>query len=157
MIVIGIDTGVNTGVSIWCQEKREITFFEAMPIHRALAIVQLRSEEIALVRVEDARKSFKNPKYITKKDKAKLKGVGSVMRDAKIWEDMLKDLDIPYQMIAPTFASTYKATRADPKRMNVFHKQFPKIPRLTKIGEDHIRDATHLCYGINKNSTKPFR
>lgn len=157
MIVIGIDCGVNTGVSVWCQESKEITYFDSMMIHRALAIVELRKDEVALVRVEDARKAYKSSKYTTESDNAKKQGVGSVKRDSKIWDDFLSDLNIPYELVKPTKAATYKATKKSPERMHLFHRIFPKIPRLTTVSEDHIRDATHLCYGIGKSYTKYFQ
>lgn len=153
MIVIGVDCGLDTGVSVWCQNQKKITFFKRMMIHEALFYLHLRIDEIALVRVEDSRKR----KWFGDNSKNKQQGAGSVKRDCKIWEDFLRDLGIPYQMVAPAKGSTYKATKAKPKRMHDFHRLFPKIPRLTTVSEDHIRDATYLCYGINKNYTKSFQ
>lgn len=156
MVVIGVDTGTNTGIAIWCQERKLITHFETTLIYKALSMVELLKDEIALVRVEDARKSFKLTKYTTKADKAKSQGVGSVKRDAAIWQETLTYLGIPFELVAPTRGSTYKATKAKPERMHTFHKLFPKIPRFTTVGDDHIRDAVHLCYNINRNYTKSF-
>jgi len=152
MIVIGIDTGVKTGFSMWEQESKKIIYFESLPIHRALSLVELKRDEISLVRVEDARKR----KYIPKDGNAKAQGAGSVKRDAKIWEDFLTDLEIPFEMVAPQKGSTFKATKKNTSRMDRFHLICPNLPRFTTVSEDHIRDATYLCYGIGKNYTKSF-
>ena len=156
MVVIGVDTGTNTGIAIWCQEKKKITHFETTFIYKALSMFELLKDEIALVRVEDARKSYKSSKYTTEADDAKKQGVGIVKRDAAIWEETLTYLGIPFELVAPTRGSTYKAKKETPQRMHTFHKLFPNIPRLTTVGEDHIRDAVHLCYNINRNYTKSF-
>lgn len=150
MVVIGIDCGTKTGFAVWDIEKSKITYMETLKIHEAiLKILEMhKAGVIGLVRVEDARKSYGS--------KEKSQGAGSIKRDSAIWDAFLKDYKIPYQMVAPTRGSTYKATKAKPHKMHVFHRNFPKIPRLTTVTEDHIRDAVHLCYKVNRAFIKPF-
>lgn len=133
-IIIGIDSGVNTGVAIWdCIEQR-LYFVGSMQIHQAMELV-LQSNP-ALVRVEDARKR----KWV-KGGREKLQGAGSVKRDAKIWEDFLKDKKIVFEMVAPKDNTT--KLDAD---------SFKYRTGWLKPTNNHGRDAGMLVFGFTERN-----
>lgn len=162
-IYIGIDTGVNTGIAIWSKSDNKFIGIGTLSIHRAMFEVMNYNSNpkynIVKVRVEDARLRGAMPvnaktinKYmlqnkcdlITAKQKltyinnAKLQGVGSVKRDSSIWEDFLKDMKIPYEMVNPMS----NITKLD-------NRQFGMITGLSlnKI-DSHSKDACMLVFGI---------
>ncbi len=100
-ITIGIDTGVNTGFAVWDCVEKKFDRIDTLQLHNALFEVKcyFDSAEICIkkVRVEDARKWI----FGHDSNKFKLQGVGSVKRDAKIWEDFLIDYNIPFEMVRP--------------------------------------------------------
>lgn len=85
-----------------------------------------------LVRVEDARQA----KYGRQKDAHRLRGAGSVMRDAKIWEDFLTREKIPFEMIRPRKGFT--KWKAD---------TFNRFTGWKGRSTSHGRDAAMLVYG----------
>lgn len=92
----------------------------------------------AMVRVEDARQRTwvpwqKNEKY----ERGKREGAGSVKRDAKIWEDFLKDLGIPFEMVAPKKNKT--------KVSDAYLQQLTGYAGKTS---QHARDAAMLVIGF---------
>jgi hypothetical protein len=132
--IIGIDTGVNTGIAVWNVKDKSLEYYDTLPIHDAIFLVHHYSQNNAfrlLVRVEDARKRGNSTKQLN----AMAQGVGSVKRDAKIWEDFLKDTGIDYQMLAPSKTTT---------KMNP--KDFAKITGITKRTSSHCRDACMLVF-----------
>ena len=104
MKIIGIDTGVQTGFAIYCTERKELERVSTLMIHQALFIVRTMQEQGAVMKVyiEDARLAT----FGRQKDYAKAQGAGSIKRDAKIWEDFLTDLKIPFQCVRPNPAIT---------------------------------------------------
>jgi hypothetical protein len=129
MKVIGIDTGVSTGVAIWYVAEQKFDLIESMPIHRAMERVLF--ERPYFVRVEDARLY----RHYGKTNPAKIQGAGSVKRDASIWEDFLKDKNIPFEMVSP--ADNLTKTTAD---------YFRKLTGWTKSTNEHGRDAACLVF-----------
>lgn len=135
--IIGIDTGVNTGFAIW--DKKEKTFLQihTLCIHEALKKAELLISGLGknevLIRVEDARQR----KWFGNSGKEQLQGAGSVKRDAKIWEDFLKDLNIDFEMVAPK----NNKTKLDAKK-------FKMITGWKDQTNEHGRDAAMLCYGF---------
>lgn len=106
MIYVGVDTGVNTGFSEWDSQKRCLLSVCSLPIHKAMDRVKVLHElhkENLVVRVEDPRqrKWFGTERMTREEERKKLQGVGSVKRDATIWEDFLKDLGVRFEMVAP--------------------------------------------------------
>lgn len=136
MLIIGIDTGVNTGLSIFNIATSKLEFVASMAIHKAMRIVQ--ESKPLFVRVEDARKR----KWVTG-GREKLQGAGSVKRDAKIWEDFLTDENIPFEMVAPKNNKTKSDARA-----------FMRETGWTKPTNEHGRDAAMLVYGLSANYLK---
>ncbi|HNU09427.1 MAG TPA: hypothetical protein PKO33_16785, partial [Pyrinomonadaceae bacterium] len=52
-LIVGIDTGTHTGVTVWNVDEQRIEWCGSLKIHEALDLV--REMRPALVRVEDAR------------------------------------------------------------------------------------------------------
>lgn len=105
-----------------------------MPIHQAFNIViELHREgRNIFVRVEDARQR----KWFGNSGREKLQGAGSAKRDAKIWDDFLKDNGIPYEMVAPKN-----------NRTKLSAEQFTKYTGWKGKTNEHGRDAGMLVYG----------
>lgn len=141
MIYVGVDTGVNTGFSEWDSKKRCLLSVCSLPIHKAMERVKvlhdLHKEEL-VVRVEDPRqrKWFGTERMTREEERKKLQGVGSVKRDATIWEDFLKDLGIRFEMVAPKMNVT-KLTQ----------ETFKRYTGWSSKTNEHGRDAAMLIYG----------
>lgn len=137
VIYIGIDTGVNTGVAVWNSVAKQFVSIETLQIHRALGVV---SDYVTkwqpgqvMVRVEDARQR----KWFGNSGKEVLQGVGSVKRDAVIWEDYLKDIECRFDMVAPKNNKT---------KMN--SKQFAQMTGWDEKTNEHNRDAAMLVFNL---------
>lgn len=145
MIYIGIDTGVNTGVALWDNRKRSLELVTSMPIHKAMELVklhQVKAQENGtklVVRVEDPRQRtwFGTERMSREEERKKLQGVGSVKRDASIWDEFLKDQGIEYEMVAPKGNIT-KLTQDTFKRYTGWNSKT----------NEHGRDAAMLVFGF---------
>jgi len=145
MIYIGIDTGVHTGVALWDNRKRSLELVTSMPIHKAMDVVklhQMKAQENGtklVVRVEDPRQRtwFGTERMSRDEERKKLQGVGSVKRDASIWDEFLKDLGIEYEMVAPRRSVT-KLTQDSFKRYTGWNSKT----------NEHGRDAAMLVFGF---------
>lgn len=141
MIYVGVDTGVNTGFSEYDSKKRCLLSVCSLPIHKAMERVKvlhdLHKEEL-VVRVEDPRqrKWFGTERMTREEERKKLQGVGSVKRDATIWEDFLKDLGVRFEMVAPKMNVT-KLTQ----------ETFKRYTGWSSKTNEHGRDAAMLIYG----------
>lgn len=130
--VIGIDTGVHTGYALWNTQTKTIDEYGTFKIHEVLfKILKLSDQHKVLVRVEDARKRS-NSSYNAK---AMAQGVGSVKRDAKIFEDFLTDYKIDFQLLAPSKTTTKMSAES-----------FAKFTGITKRTSTHTRDAYMLVF-----------
>lgn len=133
-IVIGIDTGVNTGYAVWSNIKNKLIEVETLMIHQAMDGVleyhKLYGKDL-LVRFEDARQR----KWYGDSGREKLQGAGSVKRDAKIWEDFLTDNLINHEAVAPSRNTT-----------KVNAGTFKAITKWDKRTSEHGRDAAMLCF-----------
>ena len=124
--LIGIDTGVNTGYAVAQDNGNGGELFEV----RSLTITQAMSRTLELF-IEDARKRT----WFTG-GREKAQGVGSVKRDAQIWEDWCTEQGINFKMIHPQNNSTkYKAPI------------FKKITGWIGRTNEHARDAAMLVHG----------
>lgn len=92
-----------------------------------------------IVRVEDPRQRtwFGTERMTREEERKKLQGVGSVKRDASIWEDFLTDLGVEFEMVAP--------------KRNV--TKLPQDTFKTYTGwqnrtNEHGRDAAMLVFGF---------
>lgn len=143
MIYIGIDTGTNTGIAVWDSRGKALLQVETMKIHKAMEVVK-GYKDIAKgngttleVRVEDPRQRTWYEPMSRERERAKLQGVGSVKRDASIWDDFLKDLGVRYEMVAPKWNMT-KLTK----------ESFKAITGWKKPTNEHNRDAAMLVFGL---------
>jgi hypothetical protein len=134
-IIIGIDTGVNTGLAIWDCVEEHFLKVVSLKIDEAFEVVLAFNP--LLVRVEDARlrKMFGN------KGREALQGAGSIKRDAKIWEDFLTRKNIPFEMVAPKDNVT-KLTAKD------FQRRTGWLERTN----EHSRDASGLVHGFTERN-----
>ncbi len=145
MIYIGIDTGVHTGIALWDNRKRSLEFVTSMPIHKAMEVVKLHQVNAQenctklVVRVEDPRQRtwFGTERMSREEERKKLQGVGSVKRDASIWDEFLKDLGIEYEMVAPKRNIT-KLTQ----------ETFRAYTGWKNQTNEHGRDAAMLVFGF---------
>lgn len=124
--IIGIDTGVNTGVAIWYDE---FEFIGSMMIHRAIEMVLKAKPDF--VRVEDARLY----RHYGKTNPSKIQGAGSVKRDALIWEDVLTDYGIKFELVSPADNTTKLPAN-----------QFKLLTGWNKKTSEHGRDAAMLVW-----------
>ena len=140
MIYIGIDTGVHTGIAVWDSEKRKFVYLDTLKIHEALQIVSSYAyKDVPLcVRFEDARQRKWIPfaKNMTG-ELGRAQGAGYVKAHCQIWEDFLRDKDIPFEMIAP---------RRNVTKLSA--EQFERITRFKGRTSEHARDAAMLVYGL---------
>lgn len=136
MICIGIDPGTHTGVAVWDTREGKFLSLETLPIHRALAKVQVIAEwdkKNLQVVFEDARQRTWFGKGDTN---AKAQGAGSVKRDCSIWEDFCKDYGIPYWAKPPVKGAT-----------KVSADYFKMVSHWTGRTSEHSRDAAMLVIG----------
>lgn len=133
-LIIGIDTGVQTGFATYQRSTKRIGLVQTLSIHAAMAIVREHKDggDNIFIRVEDPRRAI----FGRKLEGFKLRGAGSVMRDAKIWEDYLTDLKIPFEMVRPRKGFT---------KLNA--QVFGQITGYWQPTSQHGRDAAMLVYG----------
>ena len=140
MIYIGIDTGVHTGMAVWDSERKEFVVVDTLKIHEALQIVSSYAyKDVPLcVRFEDARQRKWIPfaKNMTG-ELGRAQGAGYVKAHCQIWEDFLRDKDIPFEMIAP---------RRNVTKLSA--EQFERITGYKGRTSEHARDAAMLVYGL---------
>jgi hypothetical protein len=141
MIYVGIDTGVHTGFSIWDTKQKAFLEISTLPIHKAMLKVKELFDEHGSglkIRVEDPRLRtwFKSNKMTRDEERKILQGVGSVKRDASIWEDFLKDLGVQYEMTHPKNSIT---------KMNA--DEFKRLTGYSGKTNEHSRDAGFLVFG----------
>lgn len=134
-ILVGIDTGVNTGFAVWNKDTKNLEEIITLPIHKAMFKVKEmhQSGKDVFVRVEDARKR----KWFGSNSNVKLQGAGSVKRDCSIWEDFLTDLNIPFELVAPKNNKT-----------KLSKQQFKQATGYQGVTSEHSRDAAMLVYNF---------
>lgn len=140
MILIGIDTGTHTGFAVYDTKTRKLTEVTSMMIHQAMkrvAELKILHSDVK-VRVEDPRqRTWFGERMSREQERQKLQGVGSVKRDATIWDDYLKDLGVPYEMVPPRYNVT--------KRTSDIFKRYTGWDKPTN---EHGRDAAGLIFGF---------
>lgn len=139
--VIGVDTGVNTGICAYSRKEKKILYLASIKIHAAMDYIASYHRAypgLVFVRVEDARQRTWIPKQKTESaERGRREGAGSVKRDAQIFEDFLNDLKIDFEMVAPKNNST-----------KVDAKYFKKITKWEGSTNSHSRDAAMLVIGL---------
>jgi hypothetical protein len=105
-LLIGIDTGKNTGFSIYDRNSGTLIEVECYLIHQVMErfIGQEFNGKKVFVYVEDARQAVHGRGSAIDANKAQ--GAGSVKRDATIWFDFLTEHGIPFHMVRPNKSST---------------------------------------------------
>jgi hypothetical protein len=134
MIWIGIDTGRHTGFAAW--DGRRLVAVRTVTITQAIELVRgyMRQGPVQL-RIEDARQR----RWFGATGRERLKGAGSVCRDASIWEDWCVEQDIPYELVAPR-----------DNRTKLSALQFRNLTGWLARTTEHGRDAAMLVYGMSK-------
>lgn len=135
-VMVGIDTGVNTGFAVALDEGQggrlievnSLTITQSMS--RVIQLCELYGHAEVCLYIEDARQR----KWFTG-GREKAQGVGSVKRDAQIWEDWCKENKINYKLIHPKDNCTkYKADA------------FKKVTGWLGRTNEHARDAAMLVH-----------
>ena len=138
-LFIGIDPGTKTGFAVWEPKSKEFKVIETLTITTAMSRVNVYShlypDTNMLVVFEDSRMGRSLFGKI-KTDSGRLQGAGSVKRDCAIWEDFLKEQEIPFEKAKP---GTFK-TKVD----KTYFKQLTKFEGITS---NHGRDAAMLVFG----------
>jgi len=99
MIYVGIDPGTHTGIAMWDGDKKCFVEIKTVMIHQAMEMVaELVADQPVTIYVEDPRK-IRLPRHLQRSGTYADQGVGSVKRDASIWDDFLKDLKADYHMV----------------------------------------------------------
>ncbi len=135
-ILIGIDTGVHTGFAVAFDHGAggELQRVESLSITQAMQCVLEYEDEHDLkditLYIEDARLRT----WFTG-GREKAQGVGSVKRDAQIWEDWCKEQGINYKMIHPASNATKKKA-----------VDFTRMTGWTGRTNEHARDAAMLVF-----------
>lgn len=132
-IYIGIDPGINTGIAVYNKSEKSLKL-ATLKIHRAMESVKgiFDDNNGVIVRFEDARQR----NWFGKAGREQLQGAGSIKRDCKIWEDWLKDKEIPFEMVAPKN-----------NRTKLGAEQFAKLTGYSGRSSEHSRDAAMLVFG----------
>lgn len=138
---IGIDCGVNTGFTVWNKEQKELALVDSFSIINAINKVEAIAKEFpgqVFVRFEDARLRKWIPRQKTEgAERGRREGAGSVKRDCSIWEEFLKENNIPYEAVAPKNNKTKLKAEA-----------FRKLTGWTGETNEHSRDAGMLVFGF---------
>lgn len=132
MIVIGIDPGVNTGFAVWSPLNHSLLCVRSLAIHEAMERIH-EDYWPHLVVIEDARLRT----WFGKSGREQLQGAGAIKRDCRIWEDFLRDLNIPLHFKSPK----QKGKKTDAAT-------FQRITGWTERTNSHSRDAAMLVYGM---------
>lgn len=144
MICVGVDTGTETGYAEWDTEKQCLISVTKLKIHQAMERVKDLNDKHPgkiMVRVEDPRQRTWFGRVMSREEeRKKLQGVGSVKRDASIWDDFLKDLGIRYEMVAPKNNVT-----------KLSQEKFKYYTGWAKQTNEHSRDAAMLVFGLKSH------
>ena len=135
-ILIGIDTGVHTGFAVAFDhgEGGVLQKVESLSITQAMqSVLELEDEhdlKDIMLYIEDARKRT----WFTG-GREKAQGVGSVKRDAQIWEDWCTEQGLNFKMIHPAANAT---------KMKA--PEFTRKTGWTGRTNEHARDAAMLVF-----------
>jgi len=137
---LGIDPGVKTGICIYSNEDKQIRRLDCIKIHDAMETVKFWHAAWpgkVFVRFEDARQRKWVPWQKNEKaERGRREGAGSVKRDCGIWEDYLKSVGVPFEMVPPKNNKT-----------KVTADYFKKLTGWMEKTNEHCRDAAMLVVG----------
>lgn len=143
-ILIGIDTGVHTGFAVAFDhgEGGVLQKVESLSITQAMqSVLELEDEhdlKDIMLYIEDARKRtwFGGADARQARSGAGIReGVGSVKRDAQIWEDWCTEQGLNFKMIHPAANAT---------KMKAV--EFTRKTGWTGRTNEHARDAAMLVF-----------
>jgi len=131
-IFIGIDPGVNTGISVWHKSEKKFSILQKTSIIDSFEIVKgiyefNKDKEITVI-IEDARQRSGSVETRL--------GAGSVRRDCQIWEEFLKYNNFRNFRFQKPIKGMTKLSR----------EQFKKITGVD-CGNEHARDAGMIVFG----------
>ncbi|WP_151963450.1 hypothetical protein [Acinetobacter oleivorans] len=144
-ILIGVDTGVHTGFAVAFDQGNggQLHEVESLTITLAMSkVLELAKEygkENLMLFIEDARLRtwFGNADARQARSGAGVReGIGSVKRDAQIWEQWCIEQGLKYKMIHPAA----NKTKTDAK-------YFLKVTGWAERTNEHARDAAMLVFG----------
>jgi hypothetical protein len=134
-ITIGIDPGVNTGIAVAVDGVLErvetCRFWEA---HCLIMALHAGPDAVELV-IEDPRGQRVAPSQY---NSARLRGVGSVERDAKLWIEYAEHYGIPYRAVKPG------------KLRKIDAATFAKLTGWTGRTSEHARAAAMMVHERTK-------
>lgn len=132
MIWIGIDTGRHTGFAAW--DGRRLVAVRTVTITQAMELVRGYMQQGPVqLRIEDARQR----RWFGATGRERLKGAGSVCRDATVWEDWCRENGVTAEFVAP-----------ERNRTKLSPEQFRTVTGYAGITSSHGRDAAMLVYGL---------
>ena len=133
---IGIDPGEHTGFAVW--DGRRLVEVATYKLHEAFDRVQFyRGQGTVAVIFEDARlRRWFAPERNASEYRGKLMGAGAAKRDAKIWEEYLSDIGVPYEAHKPQAGGTKWSA-----------ERFAAVTGYKGRTSEHSRDAALLVYG----------
>lgn len=146
VVFIGIDPGENTGIAI--VRDGVLAECHTLPIHKAMDLV--KKEHYAalaaaapvrfLVIFEDARQRKWFPQERNNSEyRGRLMGAGAAKRDARIWEDYLTDLAVPFE-----------ARKPQPGLTKWSADYWARVTGYKGRTSNHARDAAMLVLGYCK-------
>jgi hypothetical protein len=136
LLLIGIDPGRNTGFAVFNPANRAL-ILRTVKLHKGFEHVHsLLNFFLVEVEIEDPNLWTRFAKNDTKV-MARIKGVGSVMRDFSAWVDFFEEYNIPFRKRRPD--KTRNSYAYD-------EKLFRKITGYTARCSEHARVAAMLVY-----------
>ena len=133
---IGIDPGVNTGLSLWDAEKQMFHSIQTLGILGAME--KIKQFHLNLVGTgEECMCIIENPnlrKYFGKTGRERLQGAGSIKRDYSIWMEFFKIHKFNFKPVAPR------------KALKIDANQFKILTGYAKRTSQHARDASMLIF-----------
>ncbi len=132
-ITIGIDPGVNTGIAMAIDGVLEVV--ETRDFWRAVELVDSCRRLAFTLIIEDPRGQRVAPSQY---NSARLRGVGSVERDAKLWIEYAERYGIPYRAVKPG------------KLRKIDAATFAKLTGWTGRTSEHARAAAMMVHERTK-------
>lgn len=132
-ITIGIDPGVHTGIAMAIDGVLEVV--ETRDFWRAVELVDSCRRLAFTLIIEDPRGQRVAPSQY---NSARLRGVGSVERDAKLWIEYAEHYGIPYRAVKPG------------KLRKIDAATFAKLTGWTLRTSEHARAAAMMVFERTK-------
>lgn len=132
-ITIGIDPGVHTGIAVAVDGVLEVV--ETRDFWRAVELVDSCRRLAFTLIIEDPRGQRVAPSQY---NSARLRGVGSVERDAKLWIEYAEHYGIPYRAVKPG------------KLRKIDAVTFAKLTGWTGRTSEHARAAAMMVHERTK-------